>query len=157
VIRYVALEGPEAGTYFRGTARTVHGEAVIEVPESFRIVSDEEGMTVQLTPIGALSTMAVMSQDLNRILVRSNKDVAFHYLVQSVRRALRDWQAVAEGAEFVPRSPDERMPEYLTEEAKRRLISNGTYNEDGTVNMTTAERLGWTKTWADRKAGQSGR
>lgn len=32
------------------------------------------------------------------------------------------------------------------------LISNGTYREDGTVNMETAERMGWTKTWADREA-----
>ena len=44
------------------------------------------------------------------------------------------------------------MPLYLTEEARRRLIANGTYNADGTVNMATAERLGWTKMWADREA-----
>jgi hypothetical protein len=48
VIRYMALEGPEAGTYFRGTAGTSGKKAVIEVPESFRIVTDEEGLTVPL-------------------------------------------------------------------------------------------------------------
>lgn len=51
VIKYIALEGPEAGTYFRGTARTRGGVAVIDVPESFRYVTDEEGLTVQLTAV----------------------------------------------------------------------------------------------------------
>jgi hypothetical protein len=35
---------------------------------------------------------------------------------------------------------------------KRRLIENGTYNADGTVNLETAERVGWTKLWAEREA-----
>jgi hypothetical protein len=52
----------------------------------------------------------------------------------------------------MPRSPSEKMPAYLTEEARRRLIANGTYNADGTVNMDTAQRAGWTKIWADREA-----
>jgi hypothetical protein len=151
VIRYVSLEGPESGTYFRGTTRTVHGETTIDVPESFRIVTDEEGLTVQLTPVGALATLAVISQDLDRIVVRSSKDVTFHYLAQGVRRAFKDHQAIADGPEFRPASATERMPLYLTEEAKRRLIANGTYNPDGTVNMETAERLGWTKAWKDRE------
>ena len=30
---------------------------------------------------------------------------------------------------------------------KSRLIANGTYNADGTVNMDTAKRLGWTEKW----------
>jgi hypothetical protein len=52
----------------------------------------------------------------------------------------------------MPESADQKVPAYLTDEAKRRLIANGTYNADGTVNRTTAERLGWTKIWADRAA-----
>jgi hypothetical protein len=148
-IRYVALEGPEAGTYFRGTARTVGRQAVIEVPETFRIVTAEEGLTVQLTPVGEFAQMAVFSQDLNQIVVRSTREVTFHYLVQGVRRAFNDWQVVAEGQEFRPASPDQKMPSWLTEEAKSRLISNGTYNSDGTVNMSTAERLGWAQKWRD--------
>src|SRR5262249_30807775 len=152
VIRYVALEGPEAGTYFRGTARTSGREFVIDVPESFRIVTDEEGLTVQLTPVGDLASMAVISQDLNVIRVRASKDVRFHYLVQGVRRAFKDWEAIAEGGEFVPRSPDERIPSYLTDEARARLIANGTYNANGTVNLGTASRLGWDSSWARREA-----
>jgi hypothetical protein len=152
IIRYVALEGPEAGTYFRGTAKTVDQEAVIQVPDSFRIVSAEEGLTVQLTPVGELAQIAVMSQDLNQIVVRSSRDVTFHYHVNGIRRAFKDWQVVTEGHEFQPVSPDKKMPGWLTEEAKSRLIANGTYNPDGTVNMNTAERLGWAKAWREEAA-----
>jgi hypothetical protein len=52
----------------------------------------------------------------------------------------------------VPRSAEARIPAYLTEGQKAMLISNGTYNEDGTVNMQTAARVGWTKIWAEREA-----
>jgi hypothetical protein len=149
-IRYVSLEGPEAGTYFRGTAKTVSCEAVIEVPETFRIVTAEEGLTVQLTPVGELAQMAVITRDLNQIVVRSSREVTFDYHVNGIRRAFKDWQVVAEGQEFRPVSPDQKMPSWLTEEAKSRLISNGTYNPDGTVNMATAERLGWATAWREK-------
>jgi hypothetical protein len=43
------------------------------------------------------------------------------------------------------------MPLWLTEGQKQILISNGTYNGDGTVNMDTARRLGWDKEWEKRK------
>jgi hypothetical protein len=151
VILYASLEGPEVGTYLRGTARAENGRAVIALPEHFRTVTDEEGMTVQLTPIGGFASMYVESEDLDQIVVRSSKDVTFHYLVQGVRRAFKDFHPVQEGQEFMPRSPDDRMPAYLTEEAKRRLIANGTYNADGTVNLATAERAGWAAVWAERE------
>ena len=154
-IRYVALEGPEAGTYFRGTATTVNHEAVIPVPDTFRTVSAEEGLTVQLTPVGALAQIAVISQDLNQIVVQSSRDVTFHYHVYGVRRAFVDWQVVAAGPEFVPISPDQKMPTWLTPEAKSRLIANGTYNPDGTVNMQTAERVGWAKVWRAEAAARA--
>jgi len=157
VIRYIAMEGPESGTYFRGTARTVGRHAVIEVPESFRIVSDEEDLTIQLTPVGALATMAVMSQDLNRIVVNSSKDVVFHYLVQGVRRAFKGFDPIVEGGEFAPRGPKDVMTATLPDEVKRRLIANGTYSPDGTVNMATAERMGWAQKWRDNEAKATAR
>ena len=149
VILYSSLEGREVGTYFRGTSRIVNHQAVIEVPEDFRIVTDDEGLTVQLTPVGDLATLAVVSQDLNQVVVKASKDVTFHYLVQGVRRAFKDLEPVRIGYEFVPRSPNDTMQPFLTPEARRRLIANGTYNADGTVNMNTAERLGWAKAWRE--------
>jgi hypothetical protein len=151
-ILYTSLEGREVGTYFRGTASIVNHEAVIVIPEDFRMVTDEEGLTVQVTPIGAYSQVYVESKDLNQIVIRGSRDVPFDYMVNSVRRAFKNFEPVQTGYIFMPQSPSDRMPAYLTEEAKARLISNGTYNPDGTVNMTTAERAGFTKIWADREA-----
>jgi hypothetical protein len=151
-ILYTSLEGREAGTYFRGTASIVDHQAVIVIPEDFRIVTDEEGLTVQVTPIGAYSQVYVESQDLNQVVIRGSRDVQFHYMVNGVRRAFKNFEPVQTGYIFMPQSPSDRMPLYLTEEAKKRLISNGTYNPDGTVNMTTAERAGFTKIWAEREA-----
>ncbi|HSY48992.1 MAG TPA: hypothetical protein VLC46_09285 [Thermoanaerobaculia bacterium] len=155
VIRYVALEGPEAGTYFRGRGMFQNGQAVIDVPESFRIVTDTDGLTVQITPIGPDFTMTtVVSANLDQITFRGNRDVEFYYIVHGVRKAYKDWQVIADGTEFVPRFPTDRIPAYLSEEAKHRLIQNGTYNADGSVNMATAIREGWTKAWAARENAQ---
>jgi len=148
-IRYVALEGPEAGTYFRGASETHNGMAVILVPETFRMVTDSEGLTVQVTPVGAPAAMYVVSLDLNQIVIHSSRDVRFHYMVNGVRAAFKDWQVVAD-SEYMPQTPTQTMPGYFSEEQKRRLIANGTYNGDGTVNMETAKRLGWDKVWAAR-------
>jgi hypothetical protein len=152
VVKYVSLEGREAGTYFRGSGQVVGGEAVIDVPEDFRWVTAEEGMTVHVTTVGGPGQTWVESYDLDRIVVRSNRDVKFHYLVQGFRKAYKDFQPVSDGAEFRPQSPADTMPAYLSEEAKRRLVANGTYNADGTVNMNTAERLGWARAWRDQEA-----
>jgi hypothetical protein len=151
VIRYISLEGPEAGTYFRGTGRTIRGKYVIKVPEDFRIVTDASGLTVQLTPIGDLATMAVVKEGLNHIVVRSSKDVAFHYQVNGVRRAFKDRQPVTFGGDFVPNSATARLPENLPSEIRERLVRNGTYNEDGTVNSETALRLGWIRLWTGKE------
>lgn len=152
VIKYVSLEGPEAGTYFRGRGRFVGGTARIEVPESFRMVSDTEGLTVQITPIGRFAQVMVSRMDLDAIEVESTKDVEFSYLVQGVRKAYREFQPIVDGTEYRPEHPSETLPAYLSEDVKQRLVANGTYNADGTVNMTTAERVGWAKIWRDQEA-----
>lgn len=151
VIRYVSLEGNEPGTYFRGRGRFERGMARIPVPEDFRLVTDEEGLTVQVTPIGAMATVGVIRMDLNEILVQSSRNVEFSYLVQGVRKTMVDAvQPIGEGTEFMPRTPDATLPAYLSAEQKRRLIQNGTYRGDGTVNMETARRLGWDRVWEER-------
>ncbi len=152
-IVYVSLEGPEAGTYFRGRGTISNGTGVIQVPESFRLVSDEEGLTVQITPIGQGAIVSVASADLNSIVVQSAaKQVDFYYLVNGVRKSFKNWDPMAQPDHFMPESSDARMPMAFSPEQRRRLIANGTYNADGTVNMATAERVGWTRIWADRKA-----
>jgi hypothetical protein len=121
------------------------------VPESFRLVSDEEGLTVQITPIGEPVTIAVTEIGLDQIVVRAPKDVEFFYTVNGVRQAFKDLEVISQSREFMPGSADARMPEGFSAEQRRRLVANGTYNPDGTVNMQTAERLGWTRVWKERE------
>jgi hypothetical protein len=115
-------------------------------------VTDEAGLTVQVTPVGAPAVVWVASQDLDHIVLRSAKDVMVHYFAQGFRRAYKDLQSIADGDEYRPLSPDQTIPAPLSAEAKSRLIQNGTYNPDGTVNMATAERMGWAQKWRDDAA-----
>jgi hypothetical protein len=151
VIKYVALEGPEAGTYFRGQGRFQRGLATIEIPSNFRTVTDPESLSVQITPIGEMATVAVLGINPERIAVKGSRDVPFFYLVQGVRKAFRDFQPVQadDSHYFIPLTPDEQMLKTYPAEIKRRLIENGIYREDGTVNMETAHKLGWDRIWAE--------
>lgn len=88
------VEGNEAGTYFRGSAQLRDGVAVIEVPEEFRLVTEAEGLTVQLTPMGRNAGLWVEAQDLDRIVVRGERDAAFHYFVNGVRSGYAGFQAI---------------------------------------------------------------
>jgi hypothetical protein len=152
VIGYISLEGPEAGTYFRGRARFQNGVARIAVPEHFRMVTDPEGLTVQITPIGGMATVGVMKMDLDEIVVQSSRNLEFSYLVQGVRATFKNAPTVWEGNEFRPASADAKMPAALSEGQRARLIANGTYKPDGTVNMETAQRLGWDQIWEKEKS-----
>ncbi len=141
-IRFVCLEGNESGTYFRGSAALAAGRAVIEVPEEFRLVTEPEGLTVQLTPKGD-ARLWVEEEGLERIVVRGSADVSFHYLVNGVRRGFAELECVRENHAFVP---EERGVPYGTQypEAYRRiLVENGILNPDFTPNEATAARMGW--------------
>ncbi|HYC87845.1 MAG TPA: hypothetical protein VEO54_01435 [Thermoanaerobaculia bacterium] len=151
VVRFISLEGPEAGTYFRGRGRFVRGKAVIEVPEAFRITTEEEGLTVHITPMGQPAMVAVTRQSLAVIEATATRDVEFSYVVYGVRRGYKDFQPIDDGTEFIPETANAKIPAYLNESQKQRLIDNGTYNVDGTVNLATAVRLGWEKGWAERE------
>ncbi|HEX9147956.1 MAG TPA: hypothetical protein VF958_02220 [Thermoanaerobaculia bacterium] len=152
VIRYISLEGNEAGTYFRGRGKFQNGIAMIDVPEDFRIVTDSEGLGIQVTPIGQMATVAVEAIGLDRIVVRGSRDVEFFYTVNGIRSAYKDAGPIVENDKaFVPRSPDATMPEAYPAGIRQRLISNGIYRPDGTVNMETARRLGWDKEWERRE------
>ncbi|HMF10496.1 MAG TPA: hypothetical protein VKJ00_15260 [Thermoanaerobaculia bacterium] len=152
LIKYVSLEGPEAGVYFRGRGRARRGAASIDLPESFRMVAAEEGLSIQVTPIGEFANIAVAHIGLDGIAIKASRDVEFFYTVSGVRRAYPVWNPIQEnGREFVPEGPDAKLPAYLSPNESQRLIDNGTYNADGTVNLQTAERVGWTRMWAERE------
>jgi nitrous oxidase accessory protein NosD len=86
-IAYVSLEGPESGTYVRGTATLSGGEALIELPEHFSMVTREEGLTVQLAPVGEPLQLYTVEKSTRRIVVReaAGRSGRFDYVVQGVR------------------------------------------------------------------------
>lgn len=146
-IHYAALEGPESGTYYRGTAQTKGGYAIVQLPPHFQITTHEQGLTVQVTP-HSLALVAVVSKDLTQIVVQADRDVGFDFFIQGVRRAYVDDDPIQTDFTFVPDSPQARLPAHFSDEHKARLIANGTYNPDGTVNMKTAVQLGWDQYWS---------
>jgi hypothetical protein len=151
-INFVSLEGPESGTYFRGKGQIVNGFATIDVPESFRLVTDADDLTFVATAVGQMASLAVVSQDLNTIVVQGSRDVGFNYIVNGVRRAFKDHQAIQPNTSFVPPNAHYSRFWMMAPEIQHRLVVNGTYHADGSINMDTARRLGWAQTWAERDA-----
>ncbi|HKR66226.1 MAG TPA: hypothetical protein VJZ00_21025 [Thermoanaerobaculia bacterium] len=98
---YTALEGPEAGTYYRGTAKTVKGEVVIELPGYFARLTEKERMTVQLTPVGAWGQLYVVEKSPEKLVIRvaeGSPELEFDYLVQGVRKGYLDYEVERTGA-----------------------------------------------------------
>jgi len=98
---YTALEGPEAGTYFRGSAKTVNGEVVIELPGYFSRLTENERMTVQLTPVGAPGQLYVATKSPEKLVIKvaqGSTDLEFDYLVQGVRKGYLDYEVERAGA-----------------------------------------------------------
>jgi hypothetical protein len=144
-INYIAIEGPEPRTFITGKGRIERGMATISVPEHFRLITDVEGLTVQITPIGAMASVAVMRADLNEIVVQSSRNVEFFYTVSGIRAAFRHHQPVEPNLVFRPDSPGghDLRPD-LSEAARQALIKNGTLNSDGSWNVEKAREMGWT-------------
>jgi hypothetical protein len=156
-IRYVCLEGPEAGTYFRGTARIVNGFATIDVPDHFRMVSSASGLTVQLTPNGDFAALTCVQKSLDRIVVKGSADVEFDYVVNGIRKAFATFQPIVENRDFAPKfAGDDLGVAALPAESVRRLKASGILNEDGSINLETAHRLGWDQQerWKRAEAGK---
>jgi hypothetical protein len=151
-INYVCLEGPESGTYFRGRGKIVNGFATIDVPDHFRMVTAENGLTVVATPIGGLAVLAAVHQGLDKIVIQGSSDVEFNYMVNGVRKAFENHEPIVPNTDFIPRSPsDAAYWKGLPPESLRRMKANGTLNPDGSINLETAHRLGW-----DRKPEWNG-
>ena len=87
-LRHGSLEGPENGVYIRGKGK----KAVIELPEYWTELVDEDSITVQLTPIGAHQHIYVESISDNKIHVQSdearknNNELNYYYLILAERK-----------------------------------------------------------------------
>ena len=145
-IRYISLEGPHTEVYFRGTAQVSQGVTRIPIPEHFRFVADPATYSTLVTPVGAMATVAVVSEGPEGIVVQASRDVKVHYVVYAEREAVRNPDPIIENVHFRP-DPKFDFFAHLPVSFRQLMIQNGTLNADGTVNMETAKRLGWDKEW----------
>ncbi len=103
-IVYAALEGGEAGTYYRGSAQLANGEAVIELPEHFSLVTEEEGLTVQVTPREDCNGLYVAQVTTTQIVVKElqggTSNARFDFFINGVRAGFADFQVMNSAAEL---------------------------------------------------------
>lgn len=154
-IRYVALEGGENGVYSRGAAVTEDGVAVIDLPDHFSMVTaDNDDITVTVTPRGQWAPLYVESVSPSQVVVALDDnfpqvgDVEFDYHVQGVRAGLEDQDVFQPNTVFTPEE-HATLDDFARQWAahphiQRLLISNGTLNEDGSVNERVVRAMGWT-------------
>lgn len=75
-LRYICLEGPEVGAYFRGTLKDAE---VIELPEYWRELVYPESITVNLTPVGSYQELFVDKIEWGtKIRIKNNSGNAIH-------------------------------------------------------------------------------
>jgi hypothetical protein len=142
-IRFTCLEGNESGTYFRGSGELRGGRATIKVPEDFLLVSEAEGLTVHVTPIGNPTVIWVESQDLTSIVVRGEPDTGFNYIVNGVRAGFADTETIVDNRHYVPIFDDLSFNAALRPSQRAALIKSGVLRPDGMPDKQTAARLGW--------------
>jgi hypothetical protein len=80
-LRYGSLEGPENGVYVRGR---LTGSSVIELPEHWAGLVDEDSITVQLTAIGKSQDLWVEEVSLQEVKICS-RNVDCFYMVMAER------------------------------------------------------------------------
>ena len=85
-LRYICLEGPEVGAYFRGTLKD---SDTIELPDYWRELVYPETITVNLTPIGSFQELFVEKVEWGtkiRIKNNSGNSIHCHYTVFAERK-----------------------------------------------------------------------
>ena len=133
-IWYGCLEGPELAMYVRGTARLVNGRARIELPDHFRKLADEQGMTVQLTPRSAESKgLAAVRVSLDGIEVvelhNGRGNYEFNWRVEAVRKEHRDfqvyrsWDAVLPGGTDPAEAWQARLKSIQSHQAQQKEVN----------------------------------
>ncbi len=143
VVKFICLEGNEAGTYFRGKARVVNGRCEIKIPREWQLVTAEDSVTIQLTPFGN-TRMWIEEVGRDRIVVAGSSDARFCYIVHGVREGYEEYEAYEENTDYY--RPTIRGVPFGTQYPKALrevLVKNGILNPDFTPNEATAKRLGW--------------
>ncbi|MBX3465190.1 MAG: collagen-like protein [Planctomycetes bacterium] len=144
VILFTCLEGNESGTYFRGKTRLIGGLVEIAIPEEWRLVSEDAGITVHLTPIQSFARLAAWEVSRDRIVVRGTEDCEFAYVVNGVRRGFGEHRTYAPNAGlFQPEVAGLPFGTQYPDALRLILVQNGILLPDFTPNPKTAAAMGW--------------
>ena len=83
-LQYGNLEGPEHAVYFRGRSTS----SIIELPEEWTGLVDEESITVQLTSIGKFQPLYVSNITSTRVEIQVSEPTSlnYHYLIHGERK-----------------------------------------------------------------------
>jgi len=105
LMAYVALEGPEAGTYTRGSGSLRGGEARITLDPTFALTTNPDiGLTAVVTPRRARADLYVASVSTQELVVRTGAaaadEVAFDYVVNGLRVGFENQAVILESARF---------------------------------------------------------
>jgi len=97
-IVFVALEGPEAGTYTRGTAQLKNGEATITLPEAFAKITNENGLTAIANCADECNGLRIVRVSPTQLVIKETQNgksnAHFYFFVQGVRKGFEDHQAI---------------------------------------------------------------
>jgi hypothetical protein len=105
LMAYVALEGPEAGTYTRGSGSIRGGEARIALDPTFALTTDPDiGLTAVVTPRRPRADLYVASVSTKELVVRSGStspdEVGFDYVVNGLRVGFENHPVIFESSRF---------------------------------------------------------
>ena len=95
-LRYTHLQGPEAGTYLRGTAYMENGTAIVDLPDHFSRLIDATSMTVMITPLSADSKgIAVVKKSGTgfrvKELLEGKGNYEFDWEIKAVRKGYENY------------------------------------------------------------------
>jgi len=143
-IQFICLEGNESGTYFRGTAKLAAGRTEIPIPKEWKLVTEADGITVQVTPVGSLTArLAVMTKSRERIVVEGTEDCEFDYFVNGVRRGFAEYEPFIPNSAYRPEIKGVPFGTQYPKALRDILVQAGVLNADYTPNEATAARLDW--------------
>ena len=81
-LRYASLEGPENGVYIRGKSYS----NVIELPDYWKGLVDEDTITAHITPFGAPQNLYVWRISNNIVYVEGSEPMSYYYAVFAERK-----------------------------------------------------------------------
>jgi len=82
-LRYACLEGPENGVYYRGKTES----SIIELPDYWVGLIDENSISINLTPIGHIqNSLRVNNIENNKIELASNDPIKAFFIVYATRK-----------------------------------------------------------------------